>query len=40
MMKTGDIKKKLDLKRETLRVLTPTELRLVVGGFRTGGCYF
>ncbi len=31
---------KLTIKRETLRVLTPTELRLVVGGFRTGGCQF
>jgi hypothetical protein len=31
---------KLALKRETLRALSPTELRLVAGGFRTGGCYF
>lgn len=27
-----DERKKLSLKRETLRVLTPTELRLVAGG--------
>jgi hypothetical protein len=28
-----DIPKKLTLKRETLRRLTPTELRLVAGGY-------
>ncbi len=30
--------KKLTVKRETLRSLTPTELRLVVGGFRSACC--
>ncbi len=29
---------KLTIKRETLRTLTPTELRLVVGGFRSACC--
>ena len=33
-MKTTDEPKKLTLKRETLRVLTPSELRLVAGGYR------
>ena len=31
--------KKLTLKRETLRRLTPAELRLAAGGFRSQGCY-
>jgi hypothetical protein len=31
---------KLAIKRETLGVLNPAELRLAAGGFRSGGCYF
>jgi hypothetical protein len=38
-MKTRDTTEKLTLKRETLRVLSPTELRLVAGGFRSCGCH-
>lgn len=33
-MKKTDEPRKLTLKRETLRVLTPSELRLVAGGQR------
>jgi hypothetical protein len=39
-MKARDTTQRLALKRETLRALSPTELRLVAGGFRSGGCYF
>jgi hypothetical protein len=38
-MRNREATEKLTLKRETLRVLTPTELRLAAGGFRTGGCH-
>lgn len=32
---------KLTMKRESLRVLTPTDLRFVMGGrFRSSGCNF
>jgi hypothetical protein len=37
-MKNRHTPKKLALKRETLRVLSPTELRLVAGGFRSCEC--
>jgi hypothetical protein len=38
-MRNREATEKLKLKRETLRVLSPTELRLVAGGFRSGGCH-